>query len=596
MLEREPFGQLDSCFHVTHFELGRGGAGLFPDQYDERFHKRAKVDDLGLASFTQIPPPHLPIHNDCGSNVVRISSENKRRLDLIRDHGAQTKPLPQVGIGVGSTFDSGRDFGTAGLGNQGSVDSTQRFEYDHQTDRFSHGSLLQERRFNDFDAGERTSLEESDGRTNSVPNSLNCSGSSSVGRQGAVLLPDPLAFNQRNHSMQMNVYGEDHDFPGAPYSQNIDGVAPHEHGGDYKIGSEQQQQMRTYNRDRFPSDMDYAFRNREGANMGALYNSQHDNVNRGHHARSYRPGDIGTGAPNYVESVHQSGHDLAANLREDYGAQGSHEYYCAYDQPPFPSKDFSSSIPGKQLQYPHTATWQAPNVQQQEQRSSHRPLESRLPNILPPQPVYPMQNHLESKHEFYDHQNDVATPFDRKALPLENIQRPVEPEQFDARNTDREGYSFVPAGSSITSSMPENGQPSQAYSVHPHFTPLPPQPTSMEQPGPSPSHFQPASLPSTTCHPLYPVPLSSSTTVPSSFPPATQGFPDVQSSSHAYFNKPIAHVSSGFATDVCVLTIHNSFFPYFDIAKRFGRFMYYEYLHLCCFEFFGMSKMVTSTY
>ncbi|KAJ8642393.1 hypothetical protein MRB53_019087 [Persea americana] len=58
-----------------------------------------------------------------------ISSNDQRLLDLIRNHGAQTKPLPQAGIGVGSTLESGRNFG---MRNQGIADRTQRFEpYPH---------------------------------------------------------------------------------------------------------------------------------------------------------------------------------------------------------------------------------------------------------------------------------------------------------------------------------------------------------------------------------------------------------------------------------------------------------------------------------
>ncbi|KAJ8621544.1 hypothetical protein MRB53_030073 [Persea americana] len=548
---------------MMHFDLGRsGGGGFFREQFDERYHhKRAKLlddadadaDDVGLSSFTQIPPPppQLPIHNDYSPNAAAaaarqiISSDDQRLLDLIRNHGAQTQPLPQAGIGMGSTLESGRNFG---MGNQGIADRTQRFEHDYQTDRLSHGSLIQDRRLGgDFlDAG-----------------SLSFLGSSSVGRQGAALPPDQIAFNQRNHSMQMqmNAYCEDQGFPrSSPYSQNnnMDRLAPIPNeryefrastSGDFKIGSEQQQQ--TNNGERFPPEMDYALRNRNREEVNYNYSalSQHDNMDGCHHAQNYRPGDIGTGATNYVESFHyQSGQDSLANYRDNCLNQGSHENYHAYDHPPLPSKDISSAVPGNQPQYPpHTALWQAANVQQQDQRGSLLPLANNLSNILPPPPVYPMQNQVESKHEFCEQQN-VVRPFDRKALPLENFQNHVKPEKPDARNTNRGGYSFLPTGSSITSSMPGHGQASQAFGIHPPFPPLPPQPPSKEQSRPSPPHIQPASLPSTT--PLYPVPFNSSATVPSSTPPATQGFPDVQSSSHAYFTKPpLAHPSSGFAAD-----------------------------------------------
>ncbi|XP_068651151.1 uncharacterized protein [Aristolochia californica] len=47
---------------------------------NDRIHKRARVDDFGMGSLSQIPPP---FRND----QLRTSSDVERRLNLIRDHG-----------------------------------------------------------------------------------------------------------------------------------------------------------------------------------------------------------------------------------------------------------------------------------------------------------------------------------------------------------------------------------------------------------------------------------------------------------------------------------------------------------------------------
>lgn len=143
----------------------------------------------------QIPPPQLPIHNVYSSNLARISLETNGDQTQFTDHA----------------FPTSRDWGgldvriRKNLWYHGFGDS----RYCGQHSRFSNGSLLQERRFNEFDAVKHAGNEGS----NCIPNNnLNFLGSSSVGRQGAILPSDQRAFNHTNHSMPMNVYGKDQNF------------------------------------------------------------------------------------------------------------------------------------------------------------------------------------------------------------------------------------------------------------------------------------------------------------------------------------------------------------------------------------------------
>ncbi|KAG9451869.1 hypothetical protein H6P81_004773 [Aristolochia fimbriata] len=73
--------------------LAYAGAGGYPREEfleNERINKRPRVDDIGMGGLTQIPP-HFR------NNQMRFSSEDERRLNLVRDHGAHAAlPLPRA--------------------------------------------------------------------------------------------------------------------------------------------------------------------------------------------------------------------------------------------------------------------------------------------------------------------------------------------------------------------------------------------------------------------------------------------------------------------------------------------------------------------
>lgn len=470
-----------------HFDYCRGRT--FPEELDERIHKKNKVGDVGFGSSFTRTTQSLPVRNDYALSVARISSEDERRLSLIRDHGGQSKPLPKVGMGL---FEPGLSFSHPGFSDIGGRSNMDNIHQVSPQDQRNLGS---------------------EWRSHSVFGALAGKG---------LALPSELAFRQEDRSMQIDSYGTNHIFPGA-YNSQGDRVNPYEnnefHSGEGTRNG--QQRMQSDNRDGFYSEVERAHGSREENSRVAFYNLLNEHNHHDQYIQYHGPGK------KYGEQVHQSSKDSATNRQEDHAHhllghdhQGSYENYHAYDQPPVQPNEDSAGIPMKQPQYPHTAAWQVPNLQQQEQKSSFLPVENHLPNTLPALPPYTMQHGVENRLAFYGQKSDVRTQNECKGAVLENIQRPVEAEQNDARNLSRQGaYSLMPTGSSMGSREP----------------PVPP-----------PSHFQPASLPPTTCPALFPV--CSSATAPLSLSPGNQGFPEVKPSSQAYFNKPLAHSSAGFNT------------------------------------------------
>ncbi|XP_077240463.1 uncharacterized protein LOC143881327 isoform X2 [Tasmannia lanceolata] len=573
-------------FQPARFKYGSGGFHGEEFVENERFLKRTKVDEMAFGSLTQVPPP---IRND-----HRISADNERILNLIRDHGGRSVRLPQVGMDL--SVDSRPSFARMGFvgGNQWNVDNVRNSAYDYQTDRYSHEMSIQERRFDSIEARDRANFEEqSTIGTDHV-------GFGSVVRNGLVLHSE-AAFREKNHSVQVNVYDDYRNFTTSHSSQSIDRLIPHErnefHKGDYSLGFGQQ--LLQTNSNGFQPGMDYASRNKEESSKGAFVNSQdeqHRHAYYGHtdmplhHLEGYRHRSIATSALNYVDSArqgqgldasHEEDHDQQkmnwgeqsslmseqgypnqrqqiSNCTLDHTSDGYHETYHAYDRQQLQPKECSSSILPKQPKYPITATSQVPlalDVQGHERSSSYLPTENFPPVTQLPQQVYTMQHPVENKHRHHGQHGDITSY--RPNAPLsEGIQKPIESqpviELSGARNASKqEGYSLMPAGFNMASTTLGQVQASQASVIHPPLPPLPVKPLPVDTSGPSISHLQATSSPLTASSPLCNVPISSSATVPLSLPPTIQPFPEVHlPSKHSYFyNKPLPLSLTGFATE-----------------------------------------------
>ncbi|XP_058105271.1 uncharacterized protein LOC131248818 [Magnolia sinica] len=538
------FGVPDSSHSWDRNQMQAIRGAFFPEEFDERTHKRMRVDDMDSGPFTQMI---LPVRNGY------TSAENERRLNLIREHGGQS-----------ITPDLSFELGPGLVRDRSNTGSTRSFEYDYRTDRYFQGTSIQEKR----SEGQR--IGGVDWRGSMVSNNFNNSGFDSVAEARPVLPPGQELLNQLNHPVHVNVHDPYRSFRRADNFQD-------ETNRGYSSGFEHQRMQSNSNG--FQCNAEYTVQNREETAAATFYNSQDEQHPHSryrlpdiplHALQSHRPRNFSMGALNHEDPAGQS-QDLLVHhgedrdlcqkmnwvgqsfINPDQGKQNqsdrfsrvSHEDFHAYGQQQFHPKEYSSGIPSNQPQNPHTATWQAANAQHWEP-SSHLPIQNHLPNDLLPQQLHTMQLPVVNRHEFHGRHIDATSPFDLKVPLHEEYQRSVEPqslpvvEQSDAWSINKHGgYSSLPAASSMIA---------QTFGTHHCSASLLPQPLSKAPSALYPSHYQ-APSPPRTSSPLWPIPASSSATVASPLPSAIRGLPEGQPLAQDYYNKPLSHASTGLSAE-----------------------------------------------
>ncbi|KAF8399423.1 hypothetical protein HHK36_015288 [Tetracentron sinense] len=228
---------------------------------------------------------------------------------------------------------------------------------------------------------------------------------------------------------------------------------------------------------------------------------------------------------------------------------GSNEKYHINNHQQFQQKD---SMPAKEPEYTHITNWKVTsglNALHHEQRSYSVPTENCATNTQLPQ-AYTMQHPVRNKHDlhFRGQQSDVRQSFEVKLPSLEEIHVSVGPknllvvQQFSASNMNKQG-SLLPlvTGNRMVPTMLGQGQASRAFGIQPPLLPpSPPPPLPEDPPGPPQSDLQATFSPPRTSFSLYPVPATSSTTVPLSHPGSV-----VQPLAQSYFhNRPHFHAST----------------------------------------------------
>ncbi|XP_010256515.1 PREDICTED: uncharacterized protein LOC104596878 isoform X2 [Nelumbo nucifera] len=554
--DRDSFRQfpLPSQFTESVLMNGVPRDGFHPPPYDyggnefmrgefvenDRIHKRTKVDEMSASSFIQGPPP---VRNEYYPKQSRISAEDERRLNLIRDHGGSPSVAQPKGVlGTGSGLGPG-------------------------TNEYFHKDPLRDRSFNSVDSGACAKFHDWPPKhaSNMGVNGCRDSGFGPTDREGALLHPEH-GLDTRNHSMQGIAYDEK-------------GF----HTGEHRNG--------------FRSDVEYGFpQNRERGTNNEFTDTQNEHSmhsrygqteNSLHHSlQSYGPRNISPVAPDYIDLTRYYQEPLALHEEEVYQhkkgefnqqpqiphqmpyptSQGSHETFSNRD---LQRNQLNKFMLSKEPQYPQAASWQVPsgsNMPQHEQ-GSNIPVESYASNTQNSH-SYALQNRNENKHNL----RDASQPFEAKPPPPADAQGSVGSqlfpvvEQFSSQNVNRQGgYSSFSTVNDVASTVQVSS--SRAFGTHPPLPPLPPPPLPVEPPGPPPPHVEVTTSPSKISSSIFPVPTNASATVPLSL---HQPAPEVQPLAQAYFhNKQHFHSSTGFIMEGSQVIHQPSSKQYLDEGRPF---------------------------
>ncbi|KAI7986212.1 YLP motif-containing protein 1 [Camellia lanceoleosa] len=365
---------------------------------------------------------------DAGSS--RISSEDERRLKLIRDHGVV------------------------------SSGSSQGMDFNRQTNEFVEENSVFDRHFGNVDG-----LDELRVCRNDMPLKLQ-SNFDNFDRKGTSFHPNNyreehgLAFGQQNmHSYSKEEIGH------YRYSQGEDCLQANGHSTDVEQGRQSQDVATLYGEGRVLQNLGSGGGYLSASQKGDLNDQLHNNRNYHSHPTSW---------------------------------QG----------------------------------WSASSAPHHEQ--SNFAMENRNSNRHMSQP-YAMQHHMQPNHDFYSHENHDGNQdtVRHQNMPLAS--------QYGSRNLNKQGgYVSVPAGdSSIVSENITQMQTSGVFNVQPPLPVSPPPPITVGSAG----HPLP---PPKTSSLLFPIPVSSTATIPSSYAPIHEA----HSLAQPYLlHKSHLHASTGFATE-----------------------------------------------
>ncbi|CAL5441460.1 unnamed protein product [Camellia sinensis] len=360
----------------------------------------------------------------------RISSEDERRLKLIRDHGVV------------------------------SSGSTQGMDFNRQTNEFVEENSVFDRHFGNVDG-----LDELRVCRNDMPLKLQ-SKFDNFDRKGTSFHPNNyreehgLAFGQQNmHSYSKEEIGH------SRYSQGEDCLQANGHSTNVEQGRQSQDVATLYGEGRVLQNLGSGGSYLSASQKGDLNDRLHNNRNYHSHPTSW---------------------------------QG----------------------------------WSASSAPHHEQ--SNFAMENRNSNRHMSQP-YAMQHHMQPNHDFCFHENHDGNQdtVGHQNMPLAS--------QYGSRNLNKQGgYVSVPAGdSSIVSENITQMQTSGVFNVQPPLPISPPPPITVGSAG----HPLP---PPKTSSLLFPIPVSSTATIPSSYAPIQEA----HSLAQPYLlHKSHLHASTGFATE-----------------------------------------------
>ncbi|CAL5444776.1 unnamed protein product [Camellia sinensis] len=360
----------------------------------------------------------------------RISSEDERRLKLIRDHGVV------------------------------SSGSSQGMDFNRQTNEFVEENSVFDRHFGNVDG-----LDELRACRNDMPLKLQ-SNFDNFDRKGTSFHPNNyreehgLAFGQQNmHSYSKEEIGH------SRYSQGEDCLQANGHSTNVEQGRQSQDVATLYGEGRVLQNLGSGGSYLSASQKGDLNDRLHNNRNYHSHPTSW---------------------------------QG----------------------------------WSASSAPHHEQ--SNFAMENRNSNRHMSQP-YAMQHHMQPNHDFYFHENHDGNQdtVGHQNMPLAS--------QYGSRNLNKQGgYVSVPAGdSSIVSENITQMQTSGVFNVQPPLPISPPPPITVGSAG----HPLP---PPKTSSLLFPIPVSSTATIPSSYAPIQEA----HSLAQPYLlHKSHLHASTGFATE-----------------------------------------------
>ncbi|XP_059642042.1 uncharacterized protein LOC132283996 isoform X2 [Cornus florida] len=486
-LERDPYGQFHGQSQIGETAMNRDG--FSPPRYGSGSvgYKRMRVDEAGVGSFT----------NESHMNPSRFSTENERRLKLIREHGGASSML-----GMSTGF----DIETKGYIQERSV-------FDNNFSSIDGGEHM---KFDELrSGGDDTALKHP---RNSEMNSFRDPGFGSFDRKGMSFHPE-RGFNQHN-------YREEHGLAYAP------------------------QYVRS-NRNEEPGQSRYS--QVENSLHSSLQSSGHSGVVAGG-STNVKQGRQGQDVTvlyhegvqynsNYGDDFLSSEHKGEFNL-QSHVSQSQSLPYPTVEVPNenYYDRDFRRGYPpeamsAKESQHSHPTMWQGLS-------GSGAPYHEQIGN-------FPMEeNHnsnnqmlLRPKHDF----PSPGQPSNRR--PSLEVNVPAQDGNGGAIGhqslSKRGGYVPISTGSSMVLENIITMQVSQLFDVQPPLPASPPPPLPVDPPRHSLSESLASASSPQKSSSLFPIPISYSTTVPSSYPPV----PD-QSFGQPYFqNKPLLHVSTGFANE-----------------------------------------------
>jgi YLP motif-containing protein 1 len=206
----------------------------------------------------------------------------------------------------------------------------------------------------------------------------------------------------------------------------------------------------------------------------------------------------------------------------------------------------SDSVPANEPKYSHMNAYPEPR--------GSAVMDDRGPKNQLPQP-YGMQYPVDMRHDFHSSglPSDVRQPFEVGFHSQDGNQGPIRHQsmpgvtQHGAPNmSERGGYFPSPSGRSMVFENTGQMEASRFYSRQPPIPSSPPPPLPVEPALRSSSELKTHSSPPNTTASLFPVPVSSSAMVSSSYPP----IPDAHSLTPPYFhNKPLMHASTDFFSE-----------------------------------------------
>ncbi|KAJ4961775.1 hypothetical protein NE237_021685 [Protea cynaroides] len=496
----------------------------------DRTHKRMKVDAMGNGSSMQIPPP---FRNDYYSNPTRTSTEDERRLSLIRDHGILPS-VPQSQSGFESSFETDCDLAS-------------------RPSRYLYESSLRERSRSGIDVGAHSNLDIHAKLPNDVGiNNFHDPGFVSDDRKVSIMHPE-RGYDISGHFMREN--DEKKEYPSEGPGQ---GTGPQQLRSQRNVIISETDHGLSQNVESGGKDAFHGLQNEQ--RMQSHYGQIENSAN--HSLHNHGPSNIPLVTPNYYDPGRQNQEPSTLHREEVhcYSSEqmlypfpmGCNERYKTHEQH-LQSEDFMLA---KGPNYHRTAIWQmssSSNMSHNGQGSNFSIGDAQLP-----QP-YPLRHPVGSNH-LYGQKVDARQSFEVKPPPPPEVQVPVGRQNFSVSTMNNQGY-YLPMSAENSMLV----QDSQTFGQQPPLPPAPPPPPPVDPPGPPPALTQPTTSPPGSSSLLRPIPSKSSTGMPL----AHQAAHEIQPSQTYFHSKQHMHGSTGFVTEASQIIHQTSAKQYSDEGKPF---------------------------